>query len=67
MTEADFCDRAGALELKAKIEAYWADRGAEVHVELKDVGFIPSMRSARTDVRSDMINGLPFPQTDKAA
>jgi hypothetical protein len=28
-------------------------------VKLIEAGFTPAMRSARTDVRSDMVNGMP--------
>ena len=31
----------------------------EVEVDLVDAGFVPAMRSARTDVRSNMVNGMP--------
>lgn len=55
----DFCDQDGARKLKAKIEEYWASRGFEVHINLVDAGFVPAMRSARTDVRSNMVNGMP--------
>lgn len=57
--ESDFCSRAGAQSLKAKIEAYWAERGHKVQVMLHNVGFHPAIRAARFDVRSDMINGMP--------
>lgn len=57
--EYDFCSRNGAHELKAKIEAYWAERGHKVQVMLHNVGFHPAIRAARFDVRSDMINGMP--------
>jgi hypothetical protein len=30
-----------------------------VDVDLVDAGFVPAMRSARTDVRSNMVNGMP--------
>ncbi|GEM_PF-2518591 len=59
--EYDFCSRSGAQELKAKIEAYWAERGHTVQVMLHNVGFHPAIRAARFDVRSDMINGMPRP------
>ena len=55
----DFCNKDGAEKLKAKIEAYWAERGYEVQVDLRDAGFVSTMRSARADVRSDLVNGLP--------
>lgn len=57
--ENDFCSRDGALALKAKIEAYWRERGQHVMIALHNVGFHPAIRAARYDVRSDMINGMP--------
>lgn len=57
--EADFCSREGAMALKAKIEAYWRERGQDVMIALHNVGFHPAIRAARYDVRSDMINGMP--------
>jgi hypothetical protein len=57
--EADFCTPDGARRLKAKIEEYWKERGYNVDVKLVEAGFVPAMRSARTDVRSDMVNGMP--------
>ena len=57
--ESDFCSRSGANALKAKIEAYWRERGHSVQVMLHNVGFHPAIRAARFDVRSDMINGMP--------
>lgn len=56
---ADYTSREGAMELKAKIEAYWRDRGHHVMIALHNVGFHPAIRAARFDVRSDMVNGLP--------
>lgn len=55
----DYCTREGAERLKAQIEAYWAERGQDVKINLVQGGFLPSMRSARTDVRSNMVNGVP--------
>jgi hypothetical protein len=57
--EQDFCTGDGARRLKQKIEDYWRDRGYDVNVKLIDAGFVAAMRSARTDVRSDMVNGMP--------
>lgn len=57
--ESDFCSRDGAHALKAKIEAYWRERGHKVQIMLHNVGFHPAIRAARFDVRSDMINGMP--------
>jgi len=55
----DLCDRDGAGRLATKIQDFWRKRGFDVHVEMKDEGFVSTMRSARTDVRSNMINGMP--------
>ena len=55
----DLCDRDGASRLAAKIQEFWRKRGFDVVVETKDEGFVSTMRSARTDVRSNMINGMP--------
>ncbi len=55
----DYCGREGALELKKRIEAYWAGRGQDVAVFLHNVGFHPAIRAARFDVRSDLVNGMP--------
>lgn len=63
----DFCTRDGAERLKEKIEAYWAERGHDVRVNLVQAGFLASMRSARTDVRSNLINGVPTRSTENFA
>lgn len=63
----DFCTREGAERLKDKIEAYWAERGHDVRINLVQGGFLASMRSARTDVRSNMINGVPTKSTENFA
>ncbi len=55
----DFCNVDGARRLKQRIEEYWRERGYTVDVKLVEAGFVAAMRSARTDVRSDMVNGLP--------
>lgn len=57
--EHDFCDREGACRLKQKIEEYWLERGHSVDVKLVEARFHMAMRSARTDIRSDMVNGMP--------
>lgn len=57
--ETDYCSHDGALALKAKIEAYWRERGQAVMIALHNVGFHPAIRAARYDVRSDMVNGMP--------
>ena len=55
----DFCNADGARRLKQRIEEYWRERGFSVEVKLVEAGFVAAMRSARTDVRSDMVNGFP--------
>jgi hypothetical protein len=55
----DFCNADGARRLKNKIEEYWREKGYAVEVKLVEAGFVAAMRSARTDVRSDMVNGFP--------
>ncbi|UPT62273.1 MAG: hypothetical protein M0D54_18180 [Hyphomonadaceae bacterium JAD_PAG50586_4] len=42
-----------------RIEQYWRERGYEVTILLRDAGFHSAMRSARFDLRSDLVNGLP--------
>lgn len=56
----DWCNEDGAKRLKNKIEQYWAERGFDVNIDLVDACFIAAMRSARTDVRSNMVNGMPL-------
>ena len=55
----DWCNMDGAKRLREKIREYWAERGYDVDVDLVDAGFVPAMRSARTDLRSNMVNGMP--------
>lgn len=55
----DYCSQTGAQALKARIEAYWRERGHNVMLSLHNVGFHPAIRAARFDVRSDMVNGVP--------
>lgn len=55
----DFCTTDGARKLKDKIETYWRERGYDVDIDLVEAGFIAAMRSGRTDVRSNMVNGMP--------
>lgn len=57
--DGDVCSKDGAKRLAAKIEAYWAERGYAVQMKLCDAGFVASMRSARSDIRSDMVGGMP--------
>ena len=57
--DSDFCDAEGARRLKQHIEDYWREQGLVVEVKLVEAPFVAAMRSARIDVRSDMLNGLP--------
>lgn len=56
---SDLCTDDGAKRLAVKIEEFWRKRGFDVSVEMRPEGFVSTMRSARTDVRSDMVNGMP--------
>lgn len=56
----DLCDQDGASRLATKIQDFWRKRGFDVIVEMHEEGFVSTMRSSRTDVRSDMINGMPI-------
>jgi hypothetical protein len=55
----DYTDRAGAELLKARIEAYWRDRGYKIQVTLAPAAFTPALRAARYDIRSELVNGWP--------
>jgi hypothetical protein len=55
----NYTDRAGAETLKARIEAYWRERGYEIQVTLAAAAFTPALRASRFDIRSELIDGLP--------
>lgn len=55
----DHCTEAGAKRLAARIERYWAAHGHPVRVRTVAAEFHHTMRSTRTDIRSDMLNGWP--------
>lgn len=55
----NFTDRQGASELKTRIEEYWRKRGFDVQVMLVEAPFSPAIRSARYDIRSELVDGLP--------
>lgn len=55
----NFCNYAGATRLKRRIDEFWRERGYTVDVKLQEAGSAEAVRSRRTDVRSDMFNGLP--------
>ena len=55
----EYCTTEGASRLATKIKEYWRKQGFDVMVETKKEGFVSTMRSARTDIRSDMVNGMP--------
>jgi hypothetical protein len=63
----DFCTEDGAKRLARMIEEYWRDRGYAVDVKLIEAGFMPAMRAARTDVRSNMVNGFPRREREREA
>ena len=56
---SDLCTSDGAHRLARQIKEFWRKRGFDVDVETRDEGFVSTMRSARTDLRSDMVNGMP--------
>ncbi|MEL7030344.1 MAG: hypothetical protein AAGL49_14310, partial [Pseudomonadota bacterium] len=62
----DFCSKEGADALRRRIEEFWSKRGYNVDVQLINQGFVPAMRSARTDIRSDMVNGMPSHNRSRA-
>lgn len=55
----DWCSRAGAIQLKERIEAFWKERGFSVDVKVAAETFLPSLGRSRYDVRSNMRNGKP--------
>lgn len=57
--DSDLCTAVGAKRLAETIQHYWRKRGYDVDVKLVDAGFSAAMRSTRTDVRSDMVDGMP--------
>ena len=56
---SDHCTDAGAQRLASRIKEFWRKKGFDVDVDMRPEGFVSTMRSARTDVRSDMVNGMP--------
>lgn len=62
--QEDFTSREGALKLKARIEAKWAERGKRVRVTLEQRDFDNITRHARYDLRSEMVDGQPKAQAD---
>ena len=59
-TIGDYVTKEGAEKLKARIEDYWRNRGyIPPTVGLLSQGFVPQIREARYDLRSDMVGGLP--------
>jgi muconolactone delta-isomerase len=63
---SDEGERARSMRLKAKIEAFWRARGYAVTVQLCDGPFENSLREARVDLRSDLVDGLPKGGSDDA-
>ena len=56
---SDYCSKDGASRLQRMIADFWRKKGYEVDIELVNEGFVSTMRSARTDLRSNMVNGMP--------
>lgn len=56
---SDLCTKDGASRLQLLITEYWRKKGFDVSVKLVNEGFVSTMRSSRTDLRSDMVNGMP--------
>ncbi|MEQ1930951.1 MAG: phosphoglycolate phosphatase [Parvularculaceae bacterium] len=56
---SDHCTDSGAARLALRIKEYWRKKGFDVDLDMRPEGFVSTMRSARTDVRSDMVNGMP--------
>jgi hypothetical protein len=55
----DLCTNDGAARLANQIKEFWRKRGFDVDVETREEGFVAAMRSGRTDLRSNMVNGMP--------
>jgi len=55
----NFTDREGASQLKTRIEGRWRQRGFAVQVMLVEAPFSPAIRSARYDIRSELVDGQP--------
>ena len=55
----DLADREGAIRLRDYLKAYCRERGYEIDAEVIPMGFTPAMRSARWDVRTNLVNGRP--------
>lgn len=65
---SDLCTDDGAERLAGRIRDFWRKRGFDVEIETHKEGFVAAMRSSRTDLRSDMVNGYPRrPVADGAA
>jgi hypothetical protein len=56
---SDLCTDDGAARLAARIKEFWRKRGYDVDIDMRPEGFVSTMRSARTDLRSNMVNGMP--------
>lgn len=56
---SDYCSNDGANRLSQMIVDYWRKKGFDVDIEMVREGFVATMRSSRTDLRSDMVNGMP--------
>lgn len=55
----DHCSKSGAARLTERLADHWAELGYTVEAEVVQGPFMASLRAARVDVRSDMLNGCP--------
>lgn len=55
----EHCDKRGAARLAEYINDYWKQRGGNANARIIEAGFTEAMRSARFDIRSDLVNGMP--------
>jgi|GEM_PF-3460994 len=62
----NYFDERGARELLKRIKAHWAAKGYEVDGYIVDCGFHEKVRTARYEVRTNLINGMP-PQLARSA
>lgn len=49
---------AEAIELAAKIEAFWRAKGCDVTVVPERTVYDPKLRAVRYEIRSNLVNGM---------
>jgi len=55
----NFTTEEGAAQLASRIQAYWAEQGADVVAWAEKTEFDPRLRACRYDVRTNLVNGMP--------